>query len=37
MEFVRTTWKEWHEAHPETGVYIGALPNVPKNSAGPSF
>ena len=22
-EFVRTTWKQWHTAHPDTDVYVG--------------
>src|SRR5262245_51462713 len=24
--FLRTTWKQWKEAHPETDIYVGALP-----------
>lgn len=23
LEFVRTTWKDWREAHPETDVFLG--------------
>jgi hypothetical protein len=32
-EFVRTTWKEWREAHPDTDVYVGEPPSVPGSAA----
>jgi hypothetical protein len=28
-EFVRTTWKQWREAHPDTDVYVGEPPSAP--------
>jgi hypothetical protein len=26
-EFVRMPWQEWHAAHPDTDIYVGATPN----------
>jgi hypothetical protein len=26
LDFVRTTWREWREAHPDTDAYIGVIP-----------
>ena len=26
VDFVRTTWKHWHDAHPDSDVYIGEPP-----------
>ena len=27
--FVRTSWGQWREAHPDTDVYVGRLPFTP--------
>jgi len=31
-EYVRTTWKRWREAHPDTDVYVGELPVTPADA-----
>lgn len=35
MQFARTTWRQWREAHPDTDVYIGDLPPQRKADASP--
>jgi hypothetical protein len=29
--FVRTTWKEWRDAHPDTDVFVGPLASAPRD------
>jgi Protein of unknown function (DUF3179) len=33
--FTRTTWRQWHDAHPDTDVYVGDLPFKPADPATP--